>query len=231
MPVDVAGRRATRVAKVVVDIWWWVGLVVCSLFAGVFLAAPLLIKPLDIIARFDLGNVHIAGANGAPGVGLRLSIADDSVSKRALTSPDPVRASEPVLTREGRAHLDFRTSRWGFFYLANAMFLPYLAAALLAVHLLRSFLADVLTADVFTIQNAKRLSKFGWLIIAQGIAIPQLEYWRAWMILKTAQLDGAALTPADADGNNLWLAGVLVLVLAAAWRYGAELQQERDLTV
>jgi hypothetical protein len=231
MAVDVAGRRATRFAKVVVDVWWWVGLVGCSFLGGMFLAAPLLTKPLGIVAHGDLGSLHIDGADGAPGAGLRLSIADDSASERPLTSPDTVRAADPVLTRERRAYLEFRTNRWGFFYLANVMFLPYMAAGLLAIHLLRSFLADVLSADVFTIQNAKRLSKIGWLVIVLGIAVPQLEYWRAWLILRTAQLGGAALSPADPDGNGIWLGGVLVLVLAAAWRYGAELQQDRDLTV
>jgi hypothetical protein len=51
------------------------------------------------------------------------------------------------------------------------------------------------------------------------------------MILNRIQVSGAGLSPASHDGNGLWLLGVLVLVLAAAWRYGAELQQEGDLTV
>jgi hypothetical protein len=142
-----------------------------------------------------------------------------------------MRASDPVLQQQTQTRLEFRTRRWSFFYAANALFLPFMAAMLLGLRLLRSFLADVMAGEVFTPGNAQRLSKLGWLVIALGVAGPRLEYWRGWMVLQRAQLSGAALSPASTDTTGLWLVGVLVLVLAAAWRYGAELQQERDLTV
>jgi hypothetical protein len=163
-------------------------------------------------------------------VGLQVSVPADQAS-RPLTSPDPLRASDPALMHESRARVEFRTSRWGFVYLVNALFLPFFAAMLFGVHLLRSFLADVLATDVFTSRNAKRLSNLGWLVIALCVAAPQLEQLRAWWILRSTPLSGASLSPASSDYGGLWLVGALTLVLAAAWRYGAELQQERNLTV
>jgi hypothetical protein len=147
MDLDVAGEKAARLAKLVTDVIWWVGLAAFVVFAVLFVTAPLL--------------------QGA-----------------------------------------------GF-----------------GVHLVRSFLADVLATDVFTTRNAKRLSNLGWLVIALCIAGPQLEHLRAWWILKSTPLSGGSLSPASSDYGGLWLVGVLTLVLAAAWRYGAALQQERDLTV
>jgi hypothetical protein len=99
------------------------------------------------------------------------------------------------------------------------------------LHLLRSFLADVLRTSVFTVRNAKRLSTLGWLLIAIGVAGPWLERWRGSLILRRIDLDGVALSPASADTSMLWLVGVFALVLAAAWRYGAELEVDRHLTV
>jgi hypothetical protein len=155
----------------------------------------------------------------------------DDPASQPLTSPDALRASDAALVQESRARVEFRTGRWGFVYLVNALFLPLFAAMLFGVHLLRSFLADVLATDVFTTRNAKRLSNLGWLVIALCIAGPQLEHLRAWWILRSTPLGGASLSPASSDHGGLWLVGVLTLVLAAAWRYGAALQQERDLTV
>jgi MYXO-CTERM domain-containing protein len=55
---------------------------------------------------------------------------------------------------------------------------------------------------------------------------------RTWIILRRSALSETMLMrPADADGNGLWLVGMLALVLAAAWRHGADLQQQSDLTV
>jgi hypothetical protein len=129
-------------------------------------------------------------------------------------------------------HLEFRTTHWGLFVMVNSVFLPLMAALLLGIHLLRSFLADVLAADVFTRTNARRLSKLGWLAIALGIAGPPLEYFRSWMVLTRIQASSVALAPARPEWDEgSVLLGMLLLVLASAWRYGAELQQERDLTV
>jgi hypothetical protein len=136
-----------------------------------------------------------------------------------------------VLVRDGSVELRFRTRQWGFLYAASLLLLPLIAAILVVLHLLRTFLADVLRASVFTVRNAKRLSTLGWLLIAIGVAGPWLERWRGSLILRRIDLAGVTLSPASADTSMVWLVGVLALVLAAAWRYGAELEVDRHLTV
>ena len=52
------------------------------------------------------------------------------------------------------------------------------------------------------------------------------------LVLRLVQLPGAAIEAGSSTGTGgLVVGGVLTLVLAAAWRHGVELQQERDLTV
>jgi hypothetical protein len=231
MVVDPAGRRAARIAKVVIDVSWWLGLGLSVVLLTVFLAAPLLHRS-GFLAHFEWNEFHVDDGDGLPRIVLKVSTSGDpALPSRSVTSPDTIGVSDPELTRAVDTRLEFGTRRWGFFYVVNAMILPFFGAMLLGVHLLRSFLADVLASDVFTARNAKRLSILGWLLIALGVAGPQLEYWRSWIILRWIELNGADLAPASSEGNGIWLVGVVVLVLAAAWRYGAELQQDRDLTV
>lgn len=228
--MDVAGRRATRFAKVVIDVSWWLGLLLSVFLVAMFLTAPLL-EGRGYQVRFDWASFEVNDGAGAPGLGVLVSLPGDATVLPALTSPDTVQASAPVLVRDGPVELQFRTRHWGFLYAASFLLLPVIAAFLVVLHLLRSFLGDVLRTSVFTVRNAKRLSTLGWLLIGIAVAGPWLERLRGSLILRRIDLDGVALSPASADTSMLWLVGVLVLVLAAAWRYGAELELDRHLTV
>ena len=231
MPVDVAGRRATRIAKVVIDVSWWLGLLLCLILVTVFLTAPLL-EGRGYQVRFDWSSFEVDEGSGPPGLGLLVALPDNStVPLPTLSSLDTVQASKPMLIRDGPVELQFRTREWGLLYAASLLLLPMIASFLVALHLLRCFLADVLRTSVFTVRNAKRLSTLGWLLIAIGVAGPSLERLRGSLILRRIDLDGVALSAASSDMSMLWLVGVLVLVVAAAWRYGAELELDHHLTV
>jgi hypothetical protein len=217
MSIDVAGRRATRIAKVWIDVVWWLSLLLGAVIAIAFLLSPVLVKRGS--------GLEIA---------VRVSVADDSVARTLpLVSADTLRVSRAVVEeRERTYYLEFQTTAWGLVFMTHWLFLPAIGGMILGLHLVRSFLADVLAAEVFTRQNAGRLSRLGWLTIVLGIVGPPLEYLRSWMVLARTRLSGVALTPAEWEWNEGVVSlGVLLLVLASAWRYGAELQQERDLTV
>ncbi len=215
MSQSVAGSRATRIAKVAMD-----GLGLIALLAAVVIAAWLLLSPL---------LMQKTGVE--PAVKVPVAIGSGSVLRTVpLRSPDTLLASHPLLVH-GEAELQFRTTNWVLQFLVNGVTLLGVAIVLLAIHLVRSFLAEVKAGAVFTLPNARRLSRLGWLLVAVGVGAPILEYWRSSMVLGRAQLEGVALAPAILTGWNPILAGVLVLVLAAAWRYGVELQRDRDLTV
>jgi Protein of unknown function (DUF2975) len=217
LPIDVAGTTATRLAKAATDLLWWVALAFSVILVILFLLSPVLLK----------------NDSGVNTVAVQVSFGDPAHRTVPLDSPDTPRASDVVLTeRDTTHHLEFHTTDWALFVMVNWVFLPLLTALLFGVHLLRSFLADVLAADVFTRRNAGRLSRLGWLAIGLGIAGPALEYWRSSIVLARTQLETFALTPATPEWEEgSVLSGLLLLVLASAWRYGAELQQERDLTV
>ena len=51
--------------------------------------------------------------------------------------------------------------------------------------------------------------------------------WPGWGPTLSSELDQAY----QALPTHALLAGILALVLAAVWRYGVELQRDRDLTV
>lgn len=85
---------------------------------------------------------------------------------------------------------------------------------------LRAFLRDVIAGDVFTIANSTRLYRIGWLMIAAALA----------KVLALTFTSGVGRLVTGVAQPDL-LSGLLVLVLASAWRYGSELQNDRDLTV
>ncbi len=67
--------------------------------------------------------------------------------------------------------------------------------------------------------------------MATGVLGPTVAYWRSWLALRYTELSGIRLRPVLTVWDEAILAGLLVLVLASAWRHGAELQREQDLTV
>ena len=216
MPLDIAGRRATRIAKVGSDVLWWVGLLAAAVLTLMFLLSPVLVR------------------SGLNQVAVQVTVEQAGTPRtQPVSSADTARASQVSLQeRDTTHHLEFRTTDWRMFLLVNWVLLVPIPFGLLGIHYLRSFLADVLASAVFTRTNADRLSRLGWLVIALAVLAPPLQYWRSWIVLRRVELDAAALSPAAPDwidGSAMF--GVLLLVLASVWRYGVELQQDRDLTV
>lgn len=216
MNEEPAGRGAARVSKVAADVLWWLGLILMVLVAAWLLLSP--------VAMSEFGF--------APEVGVDISIAEGTeLRTRSLPSSDADAALDPLLETE-RARLEITTRSWWLQFLVTAVLLPLLGLMVAGLYLLRSFLGDVLAGEVFTAENASRLSWVGWILVVLGFADPAIQYGRACLVLNRVGLEGAALAPpAEFMLFPLVLSGALVLVLAAAWRYGVELQVERDLTV
>lgn len=92
---------------------------------------------------------------------------------------------------------------------------------------IRALLRDVLAGAVFTLDNARRIARVGWLLIAFAAVRALLPMLGALagggrqgvVVLLLALVQPAVFT------------GLLVLAIASAWRYGVELQNERDLTI
>jgi hypothetical protein len=115
------------------------------------------------------------------------------------------------------------TSSWskGRVAMPEAPLLLLVIPMLLGLVWLKAFLTDVLADRVFTAQNSRRLYRIGWLIIGGAVA----------KSIAMAVASGGVAPLVFGFLQPSLLSGLLVLVLASAWRYGSELQNERDLTV
>jgi hypothetical protein len=230
MSVDSSGRRAARIAKVVVDVTWWLGLALCTALVIVFLAAPA-VEHSGLRATFAWNAFEMDGGRGRPRSAIRIDLPDSATST-LIQSVDTTLVADIRLVGDDEATLEVALRRWSVFYAANALSVARVLATLGMVFLLRAFLSAVISGEVFTARNAHRLSRLGWLLVLVGLAGPQLERLRGALIMSQIRLsDGAQLSLATVDGNTIWVLGVLVLVIAAAWRHGADLQMERELTV
>lgn len=216
MDVNVAGGRATRIAKVLIDIVWWLTLAANIVVAAFLVVGPILMKTRD----------------AAPVLKTEVSLEHGRVLEALpLESPDTLVAAHPLLDHGG-ASLEFHTRKVGLWFFTTLLAVPAALALLVGVGLLRAVLRDVRTGEVFTADNARRVGWIGWLLVFGGFLGPILSNVRTHVILRSAQLTGMTLATADRHGQwGLVLPGLLVLVLAAAWRHGVELQRDRDLTV
>lgn len=215
MVVDVPGRKVARVLKWLADGLWWLGLA-----SGVAVLVLLVVHPL------------VGGSDFESGTGVWVSLADGPpLEELTLTSPDTMVVARPML-EEVRAKLEFDTRSRLFLVLANLSLLPWMAVILLCVHLVRSFLGDVLRGRVFTATNASRLARLAWLLLAIGVVGPWVERARGWYILRRIALTGITLSlgPTDWVAGTVY-AGAMLLFIAAVWRYGVELQDDHNLTV
>jgi hypothetical protein len=101
---------------------------------------------------------------------------------------------------------------------------------LIGLYWLREFLRDVTAGMVFTLQNAQRLSRIGWLLVAVAVLRSALPFLLGGIMAFSSPMMIVPILFAI-FANGLLIAGLLLLVIAAAWRYGIDLQNERDLTV
>jgi hypothetical protein len=211
MRAELTGRRITRFSKVLVDGTWWL----------------VILASLGLVLFWALGM--LTGGGAAPTVRVQVALADSAARQLLpLVSPDTVVAAEPVL-KDLAGTLEFGTSERWVLLLGAIVVLPGVLSLLFGLHLLRSFLRDVLAADVFTAANAWRLRALGWLLVIAGAGLPLLKFLYTAILVRRADLTGVAL--AVGVDTFVVVPGILVLVVAAAWRYGVELQRDHELTV
>jgi hypothetical protein len=211
MMTDTTGRRATRLAKFWVDLMWWAGLVGATILAVFLLASPLL-------TNGTLGpvTVHVAVAGDTP-----------------VAQPRALQGSNAVIeTKDDAFRLEVRTDRPAVVLMSVGPALLLLALMLTGIRQLRQFLTDVLAGLVFTAENARRLSRMAWLALGLAVCLTPITFLSSWLVLRATGLGAVGVKPgSESGGGYALILGLVLLVLASVWRYGAELQRERDLTV
>lgn len=111
--------------------------------------------------------------------------------------------------------------------------LPALALGvcwLFGLFLLRGLLRDVDDSRVFTLPNANRIRWIGTLFVLVAMAEPVAQFILAALLRGALEMQGVVFEATFPD-LTLILVGLLTLVLSQVWRYGVQLQADRDLTV
>lgn len=219
MSTTIPGQRVTRLVKLIADVLWWVTLVGTVVGGLLFLFWPVLAREgLETTTRIPVSISEEAAARLLPGV------APGAAGEAGEATLEP----EALEDLEGS--LELRVNRWWPFLLEGLVAAAGVAAVLFGLYLLRSLLRDVLAGEVFTAANARRLSRLGWLLVIAGVAWPLLRFAHALVLFAVADLSEVPVG-VGVDGFPWVLPGLFVLVVAAVWRYGVELQRDHDLTV
>ncbi len=209
-------RAATLTAKLWLDIAF---LVVVA--AGIGLGLWLLISPL-VLRGGQVGDIAIPVAVGSGSVHPSLALDVDT-----LAAPGIRRA---VLV-EARGELRVQTTNWPLQFFPNLGLLLGLVVVLVVLLMLRRILADVAAGDPFAAANANRMRVIGIILVAMGALGPVVEHFVARSLLRRIPVHGVDLTAPFDLRLDVILIGLLLLVLAAVFGYGSELERERSLTV
>lgn len=105
----------------------------------------------------------------------------------------------------------------------------YLAFVTIFCYYLKNILTEVKNQNPFSEKSIKNIFKIGHIVILGGIIAPIVEFCAASIVMNTLNLNDIDVT-LSLDTNLIFI-GLLVLVLANIFKYGAHLQNEYDQTV
>lgn len=209
---------AARIAKLWLDVTLVVGLI-----AGLFLTSALLLAPLvwsddtdsDLSVWVAVGErpirpvvpleVHAVGGTTPSFRDARLVNGQGEL--RALTSSLPL-------------HLAFLGS-----------YLVMLAMALWVVWLIRRVIVAALDGRPFDRANVRCLRLAGLLVMLAAVAWPLLQYLLGAEVLRHLASVHPPISPALSFGTDAILIGLVLLILSTVFSHGADLEDERAMTV
>jgi hypothetical protein len=145
----------------------------------------------------------------------------------------PTGASEFHRARlvKGYGELRVLSTDWGLHFASMFFFLVGILTVLYAVWTLRKILQSVLAGEPFAPVNSLRLRRIGFVVLALTVLLPLAEYWIGRTVLYRLPVHDLSLCPAFRFYPDGVLIGLLFLVLSTIFRHGAELEEERSLTV
>lgn len=202
-------RKLVAGLLLAVGIVWWV------LIAAVVLVAALLI---------------LIGAHGANGGLLKLDVFFEFPSGAYRVTAKALSGS-PATIPGGSGQLAFAHPRPGFVAVAFVLVAVTAALWLFVVQQLRRLMVALAAGETFAPRNAVHLQRIGVAVIAFDL-VHALVVWGGGLYLEHV-LVAPGLTFTSHFGLDLpvLLLGVLLVVLSAAFRAGAEMAEEQALTV
>jgi hypothetical protein len=215
-----AARKWTsaRVVKVWLDVVLALGGVI-----GALLVLYLLFSPL--MFRQEGGDVSVVVAIGPHSFLPRMPLE--------LASPpsDGGDGSSRAYLVKGYGELRTATTDLWLHLASMLFFVLGIGVVLYTVWILRQVLVTALAGEPFAPANSRRLRWIGFIVLALAVVAPCVEYLLGQAVLARLAVEGLRLSPAFRFSTDFVLVGLLFLVLAAIFRHGTELEEERALTV
>ncbi len=198
---------------------------ICDWLLGVTLVFTL-IYIVWLLAFLVLGPVHtnsgiwVGIGYGFPGISLPVTV-DPSVSGTF--------ADAGLFNATGQLRVKTSDRRIQVLDCLDRIILSLLILGL--AYLTRQFLVDVIDGTPFTLENARRLKRIGWLLFGIGVGMPLVYMVTGSWVLSIVKIQSPILSPPIKGDPAIILVAIFILILSAAFRNGVELEKERSLTV
>jgi len=208
--------RSTKLAKAVkiyVSIGWWG----CAI--GLF------VVPLGLL--MVLGGV---GDPDRPAPDMPV-LARIHVDEAALAPAEPGAAPEASTLVSGQGELRIRTRSRAAWTLLFLLIEIVLAVLLYVYGQLRALIRSVLELQPFREENASRIRRLGYVVIAWGAFAPFLKLAVGAAMIDEVAVRGLILEPPlDLRFETVFF-GLAILVLSEIFRQASELQSDQSLTI
>jgi hypothetical protein len=208
--------RLPRTVKVILDIIFWL-LVIVTTFLVLWIAfAPFLLKTDGIVIT---SSVPVAIGSGAePRFDVEIAGAE-------------AQGIEYAFVDEAQGTLRLETTDWYLIFISNLGKLIAALGLLYIVNLLRTLLNAILQGEIFTQGNAILVRRIGYAVLIVGLLQAAAEYFAAREVLRQLTITRPPLSLPEPFEAGVILASLLILVLAQIWSYGLELEREQALTI
>ena len=208
---------SARVVKTWFDIVFVIGVA-----GGCLFTLWLVISPLVMSSPESPGDVAIPVSMGTGSLRPVITLQQIESTSGDVANPRIV---------DGRGELRFETSSWAMQFFTSLVMLFGIAVVLYLVYLVRAILKTVLEGQPFAAVNVRRIRIIGSVLIALGFLVPAIEYLVARTVLARVTLQGIDVNPPFDIREDTVVAGLLVLVLATIFAYGAQLERDKSLTI
>jgi|GEM_PF-4857899 len=209
---------AARVAKLFLEISMGLAGVAALVFLVLLLFTPFLRhgSETDVTSQVAVGGRTL------------LPVAPLTLQNNPTNAPGEFRSARLV---KGYGELRLITTRHDLHWAMLVLYFLAYAMMLVVIWALRGVVTNALAGRPFDRRNARLLRLTGLVLLVGGCLWPVAQYLLARAVLVAAPVDGFPLAPAFRFSTDPLLVGLLLLVLAAVFSHGADLEEERSLTV
>lgn len=202
-------KRLTRSVKRALDLIWWLAVITLVLY-------PLIIV---VGAGQESKDVQIPSS-------FRI-YADVSPD----VAPDSVSLADTIVRGQGEVRIETNdTFAW---YLSHGIRIIVVIVLMYGLAQLRKVFTALSNGQPFSPDNAERIRRLGYVVVAWNALIPVLQGVGSWLILDAIELElrGAQFTPSFGLSIGGIIVGMAIVVLAGVLREAVEAHEDRSLTI